>query len=308
MSTLPTALPNAAISFPMLGDWSINPGTSFSLFGLTIHWYGVVIALGFLLAVIYACRRAPHLGLTSDEVIDVLLLAVPLGIVGARLYFCLTYQNADGVNPYLQNPISMLYIWKGGLAIYGGVIGAVLGLYIVCRYKRLSTGAMLDTTCFGLLIGQCVGRWGNFFNREAFGWSEHVDRIFCRMGLTVPGQEIIYVHPTFLYESLWNLLGFLLLHLWSKKHRRIFDGQHFCLYLAWYGLGRFFIESLRTDSLTIGPFRISQLLAAGTCVGALVFMAVFTTRRKSHPKPLWTETRTGKSADSSVNALDMLDK
>ncbi len=306
--SIPTALPEAAISFPLLGDWSINPGTSFSLFGLTIHWYGVVIALGFLLAVIYACRRAPDFGLTSDEVIDVLLLAVPLGIIGARLYFCLTYRSADGTNPYLQDPITMLYIWKGGLAIYGGVIGAVLGLCIVCRRKRLSTGAMLDTTCFGLLIGQCIGRWGNFFNREAFGWTENVDQLFCRMGLTVPGHETFYVHPTFLYESLWNLLGFLLLHFGSKKHRRSFDGQYFCLYLAWYGLGRFFIEGLRTDSLPIGPFRISQLLAAASCIAALGFMAFTISRRKQHPKPLWAETRLQREKDLPSQAADVLDK
>ncbi len=296
MANIPTSLPDAAISFPMFGNLTINPGTELPIPGLHIHWYGLIIAIGFLLAVIYAYRRAPKFGLSGDELIDVLLLAVPLGVVGARLYYCLTFLDANGVNPYFQDPISILYIWNGGLAIYGGVIGAFIGLCIVCRYKHFSIGAALDTCCFGLLIGQCIGRWGNFFNREAFGWTEHVDQLFCRMGLTVPGQETIYVHPTFLYESLWNLVGFLLLHFFSKKHKRAFDGQFFCTYLAWYGLGRFLIEGLRTDSLTIGPFRISQLLALVTLAVGLIVIVVGVRRQKRNPQPLWVERRQGASA------------
>jgi phosphatidylglycerol:prolipoprotein diacylglycerol transferase len=162
-----------------------------------------------------------------------------------------------------------LYIWKGGLAIYGGVIGAALGIVVFSLVKKIKVGAVLDLTSLGFLIGQSIGRWGNFFNREAFG--AETDS-FLRMGLTnkISGQ-ITYYHPTFLYESLWNALGFVLLHFLSKKRK--FDGQIALGYLAWYGLGRTFIEGLRMDSLYWGNFRVSQLLAAGTCfIGVALLM------------------------------------
>ena len=284
---MPTALPEASISFPMLGDFSISPTTYFTLFGHRFYWYGLIIAIGFLLAVWYACSRAPEFGLKGDDIIDMLLLAVPLGIVGARAYYVIF----DWGPHYSENLWNIFKVWEGGLAIYGGVIGAVIGLVIVGCVKRMGFSgicAMLDVGAFGLLIGQAVGRWGNFINREAFG--SETD-IFCRMGLTMPGEETIYVHPTFLYESLWNLAGFLWMHLWSKKRKRAFDGQCFCMYLAWYGLGRFFIEGLRTDSLMLGPIRFSQLLAALTCVAALILIALGVTRRRQEHVPLLVELR-----------------
>ena len=283
-------LRRAAISFPLFGeDFSICPPASFSFLGKEIYFYGVLIALGFALAVIYAMRRSrPVFGIKSDDVIDMLLCAVPLAVIGARLYYCLTYKDADGSNPYLSDPVSMIYIWKGGLAIYGGVIGAALGVVIICRAKKISTGAMLDVGGLGLLIGQAVGRWGNFMNREAFGWSEKVDSLFCRMGLTVPGYDTFYVHPTFLYESLWNALGLLWLHIYSKKCRRRFDGQLFVIYIGWYGLGRMLIEGLRTDSLWLVPgvIRVSQLLAAITLVAAIALLIIFG-RKKD--RVLWVD-------------------
>lgn len=271
-------LRQAVISFPMLGEnFSVCPPASFTLFGREFYLYGVIIAIGFLLAIWYCCKyTCPRVGINSDNLFDALYLAVPLGIICARLYFCFTYHDADGSNPYLADPKSFLYIWEGGLAIYGGVIGGALGVFIASRIKKIPVGTYLDACGSGLLIGQFIGRWGNFTNREAFGWTENVDKVFCRMGLTVPGFDTYYVHPTFLYESLWNFIGFLLLHFWMKKERRRFDGQNFVMYLGWYGLGRMFIEGVRTDSLWLVPgvIRISQLLAAVTLVAAIILLAV----------------------------------
>jgi phosphatidylglycerol:prolipoprotein diacylglycerol transferase len=180
------------------------------------------------------------------------------------LYYCIfEWEN------YAKNPISILYIWEGGLAIYGGVIGAVIGVAVYCYFKKIKLPALLDLVLLGFLIGQAIGRWGNFFNREAFGAETD---IFIRMGLKNAYTGMYtYHHPTFLYESLWNAAGFVLLHFLSKKRK--FDGQIVLGYLAWYGLGRTFIEGLRLDSLYWGDFRVSQLLAACTCfVGVALLM------------------------------------
>ena len=277
----------ATISFPMFGeDFAINPPAYFTLFGHKIYFYGVIIAIGFFLAVLYCTRRCRRLyGISTDDVIDMLIAAVPLAIICARLYYVVFE-----LDYYLEHPGEIIQIWSGGLAIYGGVIGAVLGVILVCRHKKIPIGAMLDTGALGLLIGQAVGRWGNFMNREAFGWTENVDTLFCRMGLTVPGYETFYVHPTFLYESLWNVVGFLILHFWTKKHRRRFDGEVFTMYVAWYGLGRCFIEGLRTDSLWLIPdvIRVSQLLAGVTCVAAVALLLI-QRRRKPVGSTLWVD-------------------
>lgn len=270
---------DAAISFPFLGeDFVINPPTHITVFGRNIYWYGIIIGLGFLLAVIYALKRSKQFGLTQDNILDMLICAVPSAIIGARLYYVIF--NPDdyfGAGKWGN----IVKIWEGGLAIYGGIIFAVAATIIVCKVRKIPLLPMLDIGGLGLLIGQAVGRWGNFMNREAFGC---VTEVFCRMGLTLPGQETIYVHPTFLYESLWNAVGFILLHLVSKKWRK-FDGQIFIMYIGWYGLGRFFIEGLRTDSLyLIGTdIRVSQLLAI-ICFGAAVILLlrIFITKRGSY--------------------------
>jgi phosphatidylglycerol:prolipoprotein diacylglycerol transferase len=276
---------NAVISFPFLGI-SLNPSNTYVLFGHTFYWYGVIIACGFILAVLYCSRRCREFGITQDELIDILIFSVPAAIVGARIYYVIF-----NYSQYKDNFSEVFKIWQGGLAIYGAVIAAVITLFIVCRVKRISPLAMLDVGAFGLLIGQFVGRWGNFMNREAYGYDTNV---FCRMGLTENGQTI-YVHPTFLYESLWNLTGFILLHILSKskKHPRKFDGQYFLYYVAWYGLGRMFIEGLRTDSLYIGDsgIRVSQLLAACSLAAAIiVLLVVFKTVKLSADK-LWVNRR-----------------
>lgn len=249
----------STISFPSFGI-EINPPQVLSLGPVDIHLYGLVIALGLMLAAVYGMRRSKQFGLTEDNILDGVLWITPFAIVCARAYYVIfTWEY------YARNPISILYIWEGGLAIYGGVLGAVLGMWVFCRVKKLKFAAVLDLVLLGFLIGQAIGRWGNFFNREAFG--APTDSFF-RMGLynTTTGSWEYY-HPTFLYESVWNLIGLGLLHVLSKKRR--YDGQIALGYAAWYGLGRAFIEGLRMDSLYWGPFRVSQVLAALSCLAAV---------------------------------------
>ena len=285
------------ISFPGLG-LSFNPSrVAFSIGSKPIYWYGIIIAAGFLLAVYYAMRRADQFGLTQDNIIDMLICAVPLAIIGARAYYCLFSWNL-----YKDDPIRVLYIWEGGLAIYGGVIGAVIGLFLYTKVKKVKTSALLDIGGLGLLIGQSIGRWGNFMNREAFG--AQTDS-FLRMGLTDASGATIYVHPTFLYESVWNAIGLLILHFYSK--RRKFDGQIFLMYLGWYGLGRMFIEGLRTDSLYVGAsnLRVSQLLA-GICFLAVVIFLVYDKIFREHdPKDLYVnQVAQRKAAEAAAAAED----
>ena len=256
------------ITFPSL-NLSLDPSRSFHIGPMEIHWYGLLIAVGLLLAVVYACRRCKTFGLRDSDLIDGVLCIVPFAVICARAYYCIFQWQA-----YVDDPISVLYIWQGGLAIYGGVIGAAIGIVVYARIKKdkVKLTAVLDITALGFLIGQSIGRWGNFINREAFG-AETTS--FLRMGLLnkITG-EVKYYHPTFLYESLWNACGFVLLHFLSKKRK--YDGQIALGYVAWYGLGRAMIEGLRTDSLYWGPIRVSQLLAAVSCVAAvavLIFMA-----------------------------------
>ena len=266
---------DSSISFPMLGNYSIDPPSYFTVFGRNIYFYGVLIALGFLLAILYCGRKSATFGIRADDFYDLMLWLIPLSIVGARLYFVL-FRLED----YRSDPLSILYVHEGGLAIYGGVIAGVLCVVGVCRHKKIPIPAMLDLAVLGLLIGQIVGRWGNFMNREAFGAET---TIFCRMGLTAPDGTTIYVHPTFLYESLWNLIGLLFLLLFVKKGWRRYDGQCALIYFFWYGLGRFWIEGLRTDSLYIGGsgIRVSQLLSLILALTAGTVLLLQS--RKPHP-------------------------
>lgn len=276
------------ITFPSLG-LKLNPSTGFSIGSLDVKWYGVIIAFGLLLAVIYACRRCKEFGITVDDLTDGVLAIVPLSIVCARAYYCI-FNWAQ----YRDNPISCLYIWKGGLAIYGGVIGAIIGIAVFCKIKKVNMAAVLDITMLGFLIGQSIGRWGNFFNREAFGYETDS---FLRMGLLNSATGVVtYYHPTFLYESLWNMVGFILLHFMSK-HRK-FDGQVALGYAVWYGLGRVWIEGLRTDSLYIGStgVRVSQLLAGVSFVVGGVFLIYFRFIRKNDPANMFVNRVAVKAA------------
>lgn len=254
----------STISFPGLGiEW--NPPRVLNLGPLGLNLYGLIIACGLLLAVVYGCRRCKQFGFKEDDILDGVLWVTPFAILCARAYYCIfSWEH------YAADPISVLYIWKGGLAIYGGVLGAVIGVAVFTRIKRIKLPALFDLVSLGFMIGQSVGRWGNFFNREAFG--AETDS-FLRMGLyNTISESFEYYHPTFLYESVWNAVGFVLLHFLSK-HRK-YDGQIALGYVAWYGLGRTVIEGLRTDSLMWGDFRVSQILAAVSCVAAVAVLLV----------------------------------
>lgn len=286
----------ALISFPMFGSgFVIDPPAYFAIGGFRIYMYGVVIALGFLLAVLYTSKTCGRVGMKMDDVYDLMIFAVPAAIIGARLYYVIF-----NFSLYADDLVGIFRIRDGGLAIYGGVIGAVIAVYFRCRRKKLSCWSALDIASFGLLIGQLVGRWGNFFNREAYGYETNV---FCRMGLTLPGSDTVYVHPTFLYESLWNLLGLIILHNLCKKHRR-WEGQFFLLYVFWYGLGRAFIEGLRTDSLWLIPdvIRVSQLLAGVSSAAALVLYIVNLRRVKAGKAPVL-----GRALDGGVTIDEKTD-
>ena len=275
------------VSFPGIG-FAVNvKPIAFHIFGWPIHWYGIIIALGFLLAVFYCSRKAADYGIIPDDVIDLLIWAVPLCIIGARLYYVIfyldLYRRADGS---LDFP-AMIRIWDGGLAIYGGILMAILVLLVFCKVKKISFLSFADLGSLGMLIGQLVGRWGNFVNVEAYGGPTDLP---WRMGIydLVNGTyQYMEVHPTFLYESLWNLLGFLLL-AFVVARRRKFDGQIFLSYMAWYGLGRAWIEGLRTDSLYFFStgLRVSQVLAIVFFLAAAAVLAV-QLRRKHSPEDLW---------------------
>lgn len=277
---LETIQRDSVISFPMLGGLQLNPPSYFLLFGHPIYYYGVIIGLGFLLGITFCAKRARRFGLKEDDIYDVVIWLIPCSIIGARLYYVL-FQ----LGYYLEHPDELFALRNGGLAIYGGVIAGVLVAYLICRRKKIPFPAMLDCLCYGLLLGQILGRWGNFMNREAFGAETTV---FCRMGLTDLNGTTVYVHPTFLYESLWNL-GVLLFLLWFEKAgKRRFDGHCVTLYFLLYGLGRFWIEGLRTDSLYLGGtgIRISQALSL-VLVLASAALLIYKQRQPFSPGDLY---------------------
>lgn len=272
-----------SILFPNLGITLENVGKSFSVFGFEIAYYGIMIGIGILAGYLMASVIAKKTGQNPEIYSDLVLYAVIFGVIGARIYYVIFAWEL-----YKDDLLSILNLRNGGLAIYGGVIGSVLTVFVYAKKKKLSFGTLLDTAGPGLITGQIIGRWGNFFNREAFG--DYTDGIFAmqlpvsmvRRGditenlaaniKTIEGVEFIQVHPTFLYEGLWNL-GILLLMLFTWRKKK-FNGQVFCVYLAGYGLGRFWIEGLRTDPLMIGGLgiRVSQLLAACLFVFATGYM------------------------------------
>ena len=280
-------LTSMPISFPgLFGDWEWNPDPVALDIGNGIYWYGIIIALGVVLAILFCCRQAKRYGLTEDNVYDLAIWAIPSCVVGARLYYVIFYldnfRRSDGSLDWG----AAVAIWDGGLAIYGAVIMAVVVLALYCRRKKIPFGAFGDLGVMGLLIGQAIGRWGNFINREAFGAETTLP---WRMRVWTSATEYIEVHPTFLYESLWNLAGLLLL-VWVIGRRRRFDGENTLFYFFWYGLGRFWIEGLRTDSLYLfdwtfmgQPVRVSQALSLVLAVVALALWAYI--RLVRHPDP-----------------------
>ena len=283
MSSVPfeTIQRDSVITFPgLLGGLTLNPPAYITIFGKNIYFYGVLIALGFMLAILFCSRKSKDFGIKADDFYDLMIWLIPISILGARAYYVL-FRLED----YLSRPLSVFAVWEGGLAIYGGVIAGILTVILVCRHKKIPFTAMLDLVIPGLLIGQILGRWGNFMNREAFGAETE---IFCRMGLTAPDGTTIYVHPTFLYESLWNLAGLIFLLVFDKKGKRKYDGQNTLIYFLWYGLGRAWIEGLRTDSLYIGStgIRVSQALSIVLCLAALAALVILG-RRPHKPEELF---------------------
>lgn len=282
------------IEFPKLGwVFHISPVLAeFSVFGLhfSIRWYGVMIALGFLLAVLYAVKFAPRFGVQLDPMIDVVLVSAIFSVLSARIYYILFY---DGIATFWKEPLKVFRIWDGGLAIYGALIGAFVTGIWMCRVRKVSTLAMFDLASVGFLIGQCLGRWGNFFNQEAFGGNTTLPwgmtGSIIRAGTNGSGYDTsLPVHPTFFYESLWCLIGIVLLHLLLKK-KYTFKGQIFCAYVVWYGLGRVWIEGLRTDSLMLGQVRVSQLLAAVCVLAGVVAYVLLRNRHNALPRDLFAE-------------------
>lgn len=284
------------ISFPGLGISVDVKRIAFSLFGLDIYWYGIIIALGFLLAVIYCNYRTKDFGIKKDDLLDMLIFTVPLAIIGARAYYVLFMYDEY----YYGNPQLMFQIWDGGVAIYGAIIVGVLTVLVFCLIKRIRVGTMLDLCVLGLLIGQAIGRWGNFVNQEAYGTATNLP---WAMVLSNGAS----VHPCFLYESLWNVVGFLILHFYSKKRR--YSGEIFLIYTAWYGFGRGLIEGLRTDSLYFfgTGLRVSQFFGFFTCIvalGVLVYLYLF---REQDPDALanpYLPKRVRKSKSGDDEELD----
>ncbi len=266
------------LSFPGLGigEFEIRP-VAFSLFGKNIMWYGIIITCGILLAFLYVRYRAVKFeGISADDVLDYTIFTVLLSVLGARAYYVLT--NLDHYRTFYD----MIAIWNGGLAIYGGVITGTVTILVISAIKRIKPAKMLDATAPGVMIGQIIGRWGNFTNAEAFGGETTLP---WRMGIrNTYHPETIYVHPTFLYESLWNLLGFLLIHALYRKKK--FDGQVTLMYFIWYGFGRMFIEQLRTDSLYVGPFRISQVVGFLSFFFGMILLIVFLFRAEKKERAL----------------------
>ncbi len=251
------------VSFPGLGigEFKINP-VAFTIpigDGIEVRWYGLLIVLGIMLAFAYCAYRSRQEGVSFDDLLDIAIFTIIFSIIGARLYYVLT--SLDSYDSFLD----VFKIWEGGIAIYGAIIAGAITIFTVCKVKKYSinkTLKFLDATALGVMLGQIIGRWGNFCNGEAFGEvvPQNSFLYFIRMGLNSgnTGYQTMFVHPTFLYESLWNLVGFIVIHFLYKKKK--FDGQIVLMYLAWYGFGRMFIEGLRTDSLYVGSFRISQIV------------------------------------------------
>lgn len=265
------------VSFPVLGiEFTINP-VAFSIGDFNIYWYGIIIATGFILAFNYCMLNSKRLDIEPDKLIDAIIVGLITGIIGARLYYVIFYPG----NTYIENPISIFQIHEGGLAIYGGIIGGLLGGIIIAKIKKINILSMLDIASLGFLIGQCIGRWGNFMNQEAFGTETNLPWGMVSENTLMETNQP--VHPCFLYESLWCLMGFILLDIFSRKFYK-YKGQIFLLYIIWYGNERFFVEGLRTDSLML-PFmnlRVSQVLAAVSVIIALIVLIIFKNKKVSH--------------------------
>ncbi len=273
---------STTVSFPGLGigEFSFDR-VAFELFGKSIYWYGVIIMLGIIAAFAHALIRGKQEGIQSDDILDVGIFTVLFGVIGARLYYVVTTLDTHQYDSF----IDVIAVWQGGLAIYGGIIAGCTAVVVTCLVKKINPLKVTDAVAPGVGLAQAIGRWGNFMNGEAYGYevAEGSPLYTFRMGLvseyTNTGKEMHFYHPTFLYESLWNILGFIIITLLYRKKK--FNGQVTLMYFTWYGFGRMFIEGLRTDSLYVGPFRISQVVGAVCFIaGAALLTAGFVLSRK----------------------------
>lgn len=282
-------LRTSKISFPGfgIGEFEIN-SVAFSIGGMEIAWYALIITLGMIIATSHIIYRSKQIGLPPEHTMDFVLWAIPIGVIGARLYYVIAQDEFHSLKHVLD-------IRSGGLAIYGGIIAGAITVFVVSRVKKISFLAFADCCTPGILFAQSIGRWGNFANGEAFGAETDW---FCRMGLTnvLTEHKTVYVHPTFLYESLWNLAGFVIANIIFKKRK--YDGQIFLFIFGWYGFGRMFIEGLRTDSLYGSffgiEFRISQVLAALIFAVCLFFLIYFAIKKPNRDLYYYTNKKTEK--------------
>lgn len=251
-------------NFVSIFGFELNiPSVAFYIGSKPIYWYGIIIAFALLSGYFVSSAVAKQDGLSKDNILDIVLYGAPTAIVFARLYYVI-FSFSD----YKDNLWEIFAIWNGGIAIYGAIIGAALAAYIYAKVKKLDWKSVFDTSIIGVILGQSIGRWGNFFNKEAYGSPTTLP---WKMGLYEKGK-LIFVHPTFLYESLWNFIGLFIL-LYINRHKK-FKGQTFYSYLVWYGIGRFFIENLRTDSLYLGAFRISRWVGLTTAIVGVVLLTI----------------------------------
>ena len=271
------------INFPNLGIYLDHVGKNISIFGFSIAYYGIVIVTGMMIAIWIAQREAKRTGQNPEQYLDLAMIGIAAGILGARIYYVIFAWAS-----YKDDLLSIFNIRQGGLAIYGGIIGACIAVVIYSRKKKQNFGLLMDTASMSIVFGQIMGRWGNFFNREAFG--DYTNNLFAMQlpvsavraneitqkmwdhVVTVNGVEYIQVHPTFLYESLWNV-GVLLFLFWFRKRKK-FNGEVFLMYLIGYGLGRIWIEGLRTDQLLLPVvgLPVSQLLSGCLVVGCTILV------------------------------------
>ena len=283
---------STTVSFPGLGigEFSVDR-VAFELFGKPIYWYGVIIMLGIVAAFVHAIIRSKREGFTTDDVLDMGIFTVLFGVLGARLYYVVTTLDTHEY----KNFIDVIAIWEGGLAIYGGIIAGCTALVLTAVYKKINPLKVMDAVGPGVMLAQAIGRWGNFMNGEAFGYEVAEGSLLYpfRMGLisdyTETGTAMHYYHPTFLYESLWNIAGFVFICLIYRKKK--FNGQMALTYFAWYGFGRFFIEGLRTDSLYVGPFRISQVVGLVCFVAGITLMVVGSVLTRNGKLDKWLTVR-----------------
>ena len=279
------------VGFPKLGIDKINISPYIDVFGFNIYWYGVIIALGMSLAVLYAFFNANKFGVDKNKMIDVVIVGIICGIVGARIYYVIF-----SLDDFSDNFWKIFDLRTGGLAIYGGIIFAFASGFLVCKYKKIKFLPLADMTSIGFLLGQGIGRWGNFMNIEAYG--SHTDLPWGMTSNEIP-INIQPVHPTFLYESIWCILGFVLFNLLLRYRK--FDGQVVLMYMAWYGFERFFVEGLRTDSLWLVPnvIRVSQLISIIlfiVSVVLLIYIQFFYIKKHSDREYLYVNTNEWKES------------